>query len=52
MYLSVPTAWPLSFTCCLLGQPVSGRGLFRLLAGPCPTPTPVAGGYSMSTTLT
>ena len=27
----------------LLGQPVSGRDLFRLLAGPCPPPTPVAG---------
>ena len=34
---------PLSFLCCLLGQPVSVRGLFRLLAGPCPPPTPVAG---------
>ena len=35
--------WPLSFPCCLLGQPVSGRDLFRLLVGPCPPPTPVAG---------
>ena len=33
----------LSCQCCLLGQPVSVRGLLRLLAGPCSPPTPVAG---------
>ena len=33
---------PLSFPCCLLGQAVSVRSLFRLLARQCPPPTLVA----------